>query len=213
MHCILTGRLAGYKRAGEDHTAILEAGPGDDGSVDPFAAKLNEKKERVAKQKKQEQRNLEEAAGKQHLPGDGNPNSKQAKAQAKAALALAQKSTASVGKFDKKLKGEKRAPIKVRCVCTRACRAASMRARKCSQAAAQLSILRAVLRHAGAHHAHARTPAHTKMRTARAHANMHARTHTRTAQGPGDFKRRRGVREEPELGTAQQNCRDRLGHV
>ena len=120
MHCILTGRLAGYKRAGEDHTAILEAGPGDDGSVDPFAAKLNEKKERVAKQKKQEQRNLEEAAGKQHLPGDGNPNSKQAKAQDKAALALAQKSTASVGKFDKKLKGEKRAPIKVRCVCTRA---------------------------------------------------------------------------------------------
>ena len=97
VHCILTGRLAGYKRAGEDHTAILEAGPGDDGSVDPFAAKLNEKKERVAKQKKQEQRNLEEAAGKQHLPGDGNPNSKQAKAQAKAAFKKEQQSEAQRG--------------------------------------------------------------------------------------------------------------------
>jgi regulator of ribosome biosynthesis len=103
----------GYKRANEDHTAIIEAGPNDDGSVDPFEKKANEKKDRIQKQKNQEKRNAEEAAGKAHLPvSDSKPNSKETKAQAKAALALAQKSTASVGKFDKKLKGEKKAPIK-----------------------------------------------------------------------------------------------------
>lgn len=41
----------GYKKANEDHTAIMEAAPGDDGSVDPFEAKRNEKKERIQKQK------------------------------------------------------------------------------------------------------------------------------------------------------------------
>ena len=102
----------GYKKANEDHTAIMEAAPGDDGTVDPFERKLNEKKERIQKQKNQEKRNIEEAAGKHHLPTSEKPSNKETKAQAKAALALAQKSTASVGKFDKKLKGEKRAPLK-----------------------------------------------------------------------------------------------------
>jgi len=46
------------------------------------------------------------------LQTSGNPTNKESKAQAKAALSLAQKSTASVGKFDKKLKGEKKAPMK-----------------------------------------------------------------------------------------------------
>jgi len=102
----------GYKRANEDHTPILEAGKGDDGSEDPFEKKLNDKKERIKKQKNQEKRNIEEAGGKHHMPVSANPSSKETKAQAKAALALAQKSTASVGKFDKKLKGEKKAPLK-----------------------------------------------------------------------------------------------------
>jgi regulator of ribosome biosynthesis len=102
----------GYKRANEDHTPILEAAKGDDGSENPFEKKLNDKKERIKKQKNQEKRNIEEAGGKHHLPVSGNPSGKETKAQAKAALALAQKSTASVGKFDKKLKGEKKAPLK-----------------------------------------------------------------------------------------------------
>ena len=97
----------GYKRANEDRTPILEAGPGDDGKSDPFEKKANEKKERIQMQKNREKRNEEEAAGKIHLPKSGNPTGKETKAQAKAALSLAQKATASVGKFDKKLKGEK----------------------------------------------------------------------------------------------------------
>ena len=63
-------------------------------------------------QQNQEKRNIEEAAGKHHLSVSEKPTGKETKAQAKAALALAQKSTASVGKFDKKLKGEKKAPMK-----------------------------------------------------------------------------------------------------
>ena len=102
----------GYKRANEDRTPILEAGPGDDGKSDPFEKKANEKKERIQMQKNREKRNEEEAAGKIHLPKSGNPTGKETKAQAKAALSLAQKATASVGKFDKKLKGEKKTPLK-----------------------------------------------------------------------------------------------------
>jgi len=58
----------GYKKAGEDITPILEAGKGDDGSSDPFAKKLDDKKERIQKQKNQEKRNFEEASGKAHMP-------------------------------------------------------------------------------------------------------------------------------------------------
>jgi hypothetical protein len=42
---------------------IIEAGKDDDGSVDPWTAKENERKERMGKQKNREKRNVEEIYG------------------------------------------------------------------------------------------------------------------------------------------------------
>lgn len=105
----------GYKRKVNESDAlppIMDAAPGDDGSENPWEKKERERKDRIGKQKKREKRNEEEIYGKAHLPQDPNASRAETKAAAQAALALAQKSTASVGKFDTKLKGEKAKPMK-----------------------------------------------------------------------------------------------------
>ncbi|EKX43558.1 hypothetical protein GUITHDRAFT_110364 [Guillardia theta CCMP2712] len=92
--------------AEKDLPPIMEAGPQDDGSSDPFTKKEMEKKETLQKQKNREKRNHEEIHGKTHLQLSENPSKQEQKLQTKAQLKLAQKSTGSLGKFDKKLKGE-----------------------------------------------------------------------------------------------------------
>jgi len=104
----------GYGRANNAKDApenwVVEAKPGDDGSVDPFEAKANERKERLNKQKRQEERNRLEAAHAASVdarPGAGPSNSRgEKKAYLKQAIAAAQVSTASVGRFDRTLPNE-----------------------------------------------------------------------------------------------------------
>lgn len=47
---------------------IIEAGKDDDGKIDPWTAKENERKERVGKQKNREKRNIEEIYGRCQKP-------------------------------------------------------------------------------------------------------------------------------------------------
>lgn len=103
----------GYKKAGaDDGPPIMEAGQGDDGSVDPFERKKEEKKDRLKKQSNREKRNAEEAGGKAHLPISEQPTRNEKRVQSKAALALARTATASAGKFDAKLKNDTKAKVK-----------------------------------------------------------------------------------------------------
>jgi regulator of ribosome biosynthesis len=118
----------GSQRANKGDSWIMEHKEGADPSEDPWTKLKQEKKERVAKNQKSQVRNLLAASG-QKLPGAidlasaikaAKPAPKQhkmeknkkgedgmAKAQhAKAALHLAQQSTASMGKFDKLNKDE-----------------------------------------------------------------------------------------------------------
>lgn len=95
----------GYGRANDPKDKMKDwlvmAKPGDDGSVDPFEAKADERKMRLSKQKKQEERNRLEAAHAASFKG--------AKGMAKAdqrkyldqAISAVQVSTASAGRFDK----------------------------------------------------------------------------------------------------------------
>ena len=106
----------GYGRASNPKAApdnwVVEAKPGDDGSIDPFDERTQVRKERQAKQKRQEERNRLEAAHAAAVGGSGGSSvSKlggrpEKKAYLKQAIAVAQVSTASAGRFDKKLAGE-----------------------------------------------------------------------------------------------------------
>jgi len=112
----------GYGRANnpkDDITNwVVEAKPGDDGSVDPFEAKSAERKQRLDKQKRQEERNRLEAAHAASVGaggggggGRGSGGSSLAtkgdkKAYLKRAIAAAQSSTASMGRFDPVLRDE-----------------------------------------------------------------------------------------------------------
>jgi len=100
----------GYGRAVKDQSQdwVIEAKPGDDGSIDPWTKMEMEKKERVAKNKKQQLRNLKAATGNR-APGTidltsaaGLTPSKKGKTKSHVdvALQVAQRSTASMGKFD-----------------------------------------------------------------------------------------------------------------
>ena len=104
----------GYGRANNAKDApenwVVEAKPGDDGSVDPFEERADARKQK--KQKRQEERNRLEAA---HAASVGQPAAAKGlggqprsdkKAYLKQAIAAAQVSTASVGRFDKALPNE-----------------------------------------------------------------------------------------------------------
>ncbi|CAN6835259.1 unnamed protein product [Brassica oleracea var. botrytis] len=114
-------RRHGYDRVNDDNDIpIIEAKASDEPGEDPFAKRLDDKKKRVGKQEKNRLENLKTAAKAGALPSHvqlavtGLPISgtkTQPKKIGKEALGdvagLAATSTASGGKFDKKLPGEK----------------------------------------------------------------------------------------------------------
>ncbi|CAF2294785.1 hypothetical protein IGI04_016766 [Brassica rapa subsp. trilocularis] len=114
-------RRHGYDRVNDDNDIpIIEAKASDEPGEDPFAKRLDDKKKRVGKQEKNRLENLKSAAKAGALPSHvqlavtGLPISgtkAQPKKIGKEALGdvagLAATSTASGGKFDKKLPGEK----------------------------------------------------------------------------------------------------------
>jgi regulator of ribosome biosynthesis len=112
----------GYGRADSDTTRDWvrelkphEAWPAE--GEDPFTKTEREKKERVAKQKKREERNVLEAAQKSTIGlaakalGKVPIKKEVIRDQAKKAFTVAQVSTGSMGKFDAKVNGEKKVPI------------------------------------------------------------------------------------------------------
>ena len=103
----------GFGRAGNPKDApenwVVEAKPGDDGTVDPFEARKDARKEKLAKQKRQEERNRLAAAHAATVgtaPGSSGMERADKKSYLKQAIAAAQVSTASVGRFDKALPNE-----------------------------------------------------------------------------------------------------------
>ncbi|KAI8467061.1 MAG: ribosome biogenesis regulatory protein-domain-containing protein [Monoraphidium minutum] len=115
-------RRHGYKRLNDEaEVPIIEARPGDELGADPFSRLKSEKKERVKKNASQQLANLKEAAKAgaalpptlrlaASLPekGRGKPTKRRdLKQEIKGASRLAGVSTASQGKFDKRLRGEK----------------------------------------------------------------------------------------------------------
>ena len=97
------GRANSAKDARENW--VIEAKPGDDGSVDPFDERATAQREKKSKQMRQEQRNKLEAA---HAAAGAAPGGGRAakKAQLQQAISAAQVSTASVGRFDRALPNE-----------------------------------------------------------------------------------------------------------
>ncbi|BBM97726.1 regulator of ribosome biosynthesis [Marchantia polymorpha subsp. ruderalis] len=117
-------RRHGYKRVNdENQIPWIEARDTDEPGVDPFEKLKSDKKERVAKQEKNQLSNLKAAAkkgGKGALPstlqlaatslpitGSKTPTKRMNKDEIGFAAGLASTATASGGKFDKKLPGEK----------------------------------------------------------------------------------------------------------
>lgn len=117
-------RRYGYGKANDSEAVpVIEAGPNDQPGEDPFSTMRKEKKERVKKQQKQQLNNVK-ASIKSHgagvlpptvklaasLPehGKGKPiKRKEMHGELKAASRQAGTSTASMGKFDKLVAGEK----------------------------------------------------------------------------------------------------------
>ena len=110
----------GYGRANNAKEApwLIEAKPGDDPSVDPFEVRAEARKERLNKQKRQEERNRLEAshaAGLRPAKGTGDGakgggalRGSDKKEYLDGAIAAAQGSTASAGVFDRRLENEPR---------------------------------------------------------------------------------------------------------
>lgn len=114
-------RRFGYDRVNDDRDVpIIEAKMTDDPGEDPFAKRQGEKKERVAKQEKNRLQNLKQAAKVGALPshvqlaatalpitGSQAAPKKFTKHELGDVAGIAATSTASGGKFDKKVPGEK----------------------------------------------------------------------------------------------------------
>ncbi|KAJ9552367.1 hypothetical protein OSB04_016412 [Centaurea solstitialis] len=114
-------RRYGYDRVNDDNDIpIIEAKMTDEPGVDPFAKRRSEKKQRVEKQEKNRLYNLKEAAKVGALPshvqlaatalpitGTQTAPRKVGKDELQNVAGMAATSTASGGKFDKKLAGEK----------------------------------------------------------------------------------------------------------
>lgn len=114
----------GYKRANKDDAelGIVEVKDGEDPYADPWTAQRQEKRARVAKNEANRERNKLRAQGASAqaaaaaksqlaaqvsgIPVDLDGKQKRGKARTKAALTLAQHSTASMGKFDPERIGE-----------------------------------------------------------------------------------------------------------
>lgn len=114
-------RRYGYDRVNDDRDVpIIEAKMTDEPGEDPFAKRLGEKKNRVEKQEKNRLQNLKQAAKVGALPshvqlaatalpitGTKAPAKKISKDELGNVAGIVATSTASGGKFDKKLPGEK----------------------------------------------------------------------------------------------------------
>ncbi|KAJ0262250.1 Ribosome biogenesis regulatory protein [Hirschfeldia incana] len=114
-------RRHGYDRVNDDNDIpIIEAKESDEPGEDPFAKRLDDKKKRVGKQEKNRLQNLKTAAKAGALPshvqlaatalpisGTKTQPQKIGKDALGDVAGLAATSTASGGKFDKKLPGEK----------------------------------------------------------------------------------------------------------
>ncbi|KAF7148639.1 hypothetical protein RHSIM_Rhsim03G0247600 [Rhododendron simsii] len=114
-------RRHGYDRVNDDNDIpIIEAKATDEPGVDPFAKRREEKKQRVEKQEKHRLQNLKQAAKVGALPshiqlaatalpitGTQAAPRKASKNELESVAGMAATSTASGGKFDKKLAGEK----------------------------------------------------------------------------------------------------------
>ncbi|KAG7569585.1 Ribosomal biogenesis regulatory protein [Arabidopsis thaliana x Arabidopsis arenosa] len=114
-------RRHGYDRVNDDNDVpIIEAKATDEPGVDPFAKRLDDKKKRVGKQEKNRLQNLKAAEKAGALPshvqlaatslpisGTKAQPKKIGKDELGDVAGLAATSTASGGKFDKKLPGEK----------------------------------------------------------------------------------------------------------
>ncbi|CAN7007248.1 hypothetical protein IGI04_010574 [Brassica rapa subsp. trilocularis] len=114
-------RRHGYDRVNDDNDIpIIEAKASDEPGEDPFAKRLDDKKKRVDKQQKNRLQNLKSAAKAGALPshvqlaasalpitGTKAQPKKLGKEELGDVAGLAATSTASGGKFDKKLPGEK----------------------------------------------------------------------------------------------------------
>ncbi|KAG7638899.1 Ribosome biogenesis regulatory protein [Arabidopsis thaliana] len=114
-------RRHGYDRVNDDNDVpIIEAKESDEPGVDPFAKRLDDKKKRVGKQEKNRLQNLKAAEKAGALPshvqlaatslpisGTKAQPKKIGKDELGDVAGLAATSTASGGKFDKKLPGEK----------------------------------------------------------------------------------------------------------
>ena len=112
----------GYKRANDElRDWAIEVGPTDDPYQDPFQKRRMEKKERILKNKLKQLGNQDRASGrkvphglKPNLAAQDQRGSKGSRRNriglgqsTNEALVDSQRSSASMGKFDKKLKGEK----------------------------------------------------------------------------------------------------------
>ncbi|PWA96900.1 Ribosomal biogenesis regulatory protein [Artemisia annua] len=114
-------RRYGYDRVNDDNDLpIIEAKMTDEPGEDPFAKRRSEKKQRVERQEKHRLHNLKEAAKVGALPshvqlaatalpitGTQTAPRKVSKDELQNVAGMAATSTASGGKFDKKLAGEK----------------------------------------------------------------------------------------------------------
>ncbi|GBG74357.1 hypothetical protein CBR_g18768 [Chara braunii] len=114
-------RRWGYKRVNDEKDVhVLDAKATDEAGTDPFAERRKAKKARVAKQEKHQMANLKEAvkhgaipstlqlaATKLPITGTKEVPKKLGKSQLSEAAGIASTATASIGKFDKKLPGEK----------------------------------------------------------------------------------------------------------
>ncbi|XP_028766327.1 ribosome biogenesis regulatory protein homolog [Neltuma alba] len=119
-------RRFGYDHANDEEAIpIIEAKPNDDPDEDPFAKRKENKKKRIEKQESNRLKNLKQAAKAGALPshiqlaatalpitGTQAAPKKVSKDELGNVAGLAATATASGGKFDKKLPGEKAAPHK-----------------------------------------------------------------------------------------------------
>jgi len=114
-------RSWGLRRANDPKDVwLVEAKPDDEVGTDPFIKQKKEKKERITKQRKQQLRNIREAEKSDlkrlgpilDVEREKSLHKIKKKKELDKTVNFANKSTASLGKFDEKLPGQK--PLKVR---------------------------------------------------------------------------------------------------
>jgi len=97
----------GYKRANDEiNDWLIEVPSNADPMENQFEKKTKEKKERVEKNKQNQKKNVERALNIRKVNGGGKIMKEQKKKELESAIRVTKTSTASLGKFDAKLKDE-----------------------------------------------------------------------------------------------------------